>query len=111
MLVVIVDADTRDVADRKRQFMRECEESNVPWIADDDRVVMIVPKRNIESWFVYLTGDEWNEESSEWRRKNDALAKPAGKALNHMCYVDQRLRQPAPPSLEEACAEWRRKFK
>jgi hypothetical protein len=108
MLVVLIDADTYDVAERKRQLMQECAACGVPWRGDDDHVVLIVPKRNIESWLVYLDGDEPNEESSEWKRKKEGLAKPGAKALDEMCHVAQRLREPAPPSLEEACDEWRR---
>jgi hypothetical protein len=108
MLIVLVDADTCEVAERKRQFMQECEQCEVPWREEKDHVVLIVPKRNIESWLVYLDGGESNEESSEWKRKRDELAKPGAKALDEMCYVAQRLRKPAPPSLEESCCEWKK---
>lgn len=108
MLIVLVDADACEVAERKRQFRQECEQCEVPWIEDEDHVVLVVPKRNIESWLVYLDGGESDEESSEWKRKRDGLAKPGAKALDEMCHVAQRLRDPAPPSLEEACSEWRK---
>ncbi len=108
MLIVIVDADTYEVAERKRQFRQECEQCGVSWREDEDHVVLVVPKRNIESWLVYLDGGESDEESSEWKRKKNGLAKPGGKALHEMCYGAQKLREPAPPSLEEACDEWRK---
>jgi hypothetical protein len=108
MLVVLVDADTKSVEERKQELMTECERNGVPERGDGEHVVLIVPKRNVETWLVYLTGGEVDEETSEWKKKKDDLAKPAGNALDEMCHVNQRLRDPSPPSLVEACSEWKK---
>ncbi len=108
-LVTVMDADSADYHRRLVQMRAQCREHGIDWRTDEESVVIAVPARNIETWFVYLTCDgEWSEESNEWKRKKDKLAKPAAQLLHRMCYVDQKLREPAPLSLKLACDEWKR---
>ncbi len=106
--MVIIDADTCTVAQRKTQLDAARRSQGVPVRSPEEAVVLAIPKRNLETWFVYLSGEPWNEQADEWKRKKDDLAKRAANLVYHMCYHQQRLRQPAPPSLEDACGEWRR---
>lgn len=107
LLIAVIDGDTKSVDERLDQLETECRGASVLPRAPEDPVVVAVPRRNIESWFVYLTGGETNEETDQWKRKKDDLARPAARALHQMCYEDQKLRDPAPDSLEAACMEWK----
>ena len=107
-LIVMLDADTGTVQHRKDQLDRACDEKGVARRTAGEPVVVAVPKRNVETWFVYLTGSAWDEQSDEWKRKRDDLARPAADGLHDMCYRQQSLTDPAPPSLQDACAEWQR---
>ena len=107
-LIVMIDADTGSVQRRKEQLDRACVDYGIERRNADEAAIVAIPKRNVETWFVYLTGAAWNEESDEWKRKGDDLATPAADALHEMCFRQQRLTPPAPPSLEDACDEWKR---
>jgi hypothetical protein len=107
-LIVMLDADNGTVAGHKQELERACAEAGVAKRTNTEPVVLAVPKRNVETWFGYLLNEPWDEQSDEWKRKKDDLAKPAAEALHQMCYRDQKLREPAPSSLVAACEEWKR---
>jgi hypothetical protein len=107
LLIAVIDADKKAFNIRHNELDQECKKAQIEPRTSAERVVVAVPRRNIESWFVYLTGGAANEETDEWKRKKDDLARPAAKQLHKMCYEDQKLRQPAPQSLEEVCKEWK----
>ena len=108
-LITIIDADAVDYQQRVEQLRCQCQENGIDWRTAEESAVIAVPARNIETWFVYLTSEgEWSEEKDEWKRKKNKLARPAARSLHRMCYNDQRLREPSPPSLRQACEEWKR---
>lgn len=80
----------------------------VPGRVPQGPVVVIVPRRNIETWFAYLDGSDVDE-----HRRYSKLAKVRdcekhAKELYIMCHERQSLRDPAPSSLREACDEYNR---
>ena len=54
MLIAMIDADTRECADRHRELMDQ--------ISEKRNVFVFVPKRNIESWLHQLNGNAADEE-------------------------------------------------
>ena len=70
-------------------------------------MLLLVPRRNIETWFAYLDGQsvEESRDYGAWKSKDP---RPFAEELYRMCHEDQRLRNPAPVSLEESCEEYRR---
>ena len=74
-----------------------------------DRVVLTVPRRNIETWLAYLAGATVNETDSYPRLNRPSDCKPHVRALADMCTTGE-LRVPAPPSLVAACDEFRNLF-
>lgn len=104
----MVDADNFSFTERKSQIDQSCDDSKVPRRTKEDPVVVAVPERTIETWFVYLTGETWSPKADYTHRQKDDLAKNAAKALHEMCYVKQKLTVPAPDSLQDACDEWQR---
>lgn len=101
-LIVVTDADGYSTKSRRAQLDAECEKQRIPRRKDGERVLVIVPRRNIETWLAYLAGGEVDEETRYPRldRKRDCVRH--ADELFRMCQK-QRLREPAPPSLREAC--------
>lgn len=107
ILVVGTDADTMSVAERIATLDRACREENVPARSSAEPVLMVVPKRNIETWFAYLRGGETNEGDVYPRYPNESDCRNDVIALDEMCR-NRRLRAVEPPSLQATCAEFAR---
>lgn len=107
VLVVVIDADVNTTAFRRTQLNDECIRKEVPPTAPDDPVMIIVPKRNIETWFAYLRGDADVDETRRYRKlKKESDCHPLADELYRMCHERHRLDPSAPPSLREACQEY-----
>ena len=102
-LIVVTDADVHPTEFRRAQLDAECDEKRIPRRKDDERVLVIVPRRNIETWLAYLAGDEVDEETRYPRLDRERNCVWHAEELFRMCQKKQRLREPAPPSLREAC--------
>lgn len=103
-LLVMIDADGQPVADRISQVEREAAASDGAR-RDGERVAIVVPARNIETWFAYLDGNNVNETDRYPRLERPRDCQHHVDALWQMCRQNS-LRQPAPPSLEAACIEY-----
>ena len=66
-LIVAIDADTGEVAQRVRELEKECKQRGVDPRQSNDRVMYVIPKRNIETWLAYLSGQNVNEDD-EYKR-------------------------------------------
>ena len=104
-LVVVVDADKWDVAARIDQVESTCTEAGDKGRQRDERVAILVPARNIETWFAYLDGQTVNEDDEYPRLKRQRDCQRHVERLFEMCQ-GQALRQPSPPSLDAACEEY-----
>jgi hypothetical protein len=67
-LIVLIDADRIGVASRRKQFQDSLREGKVGACSDDEPVVHLVPKRNIETWILCLTGTDVDEETDYHHR-------------------------------------------
>ena len=106
-LIVVTDADNRPTEERREQLDAECDNQNVPRKTDRDRALIFIPRRNIETWLAYLAGEEIDEVKSYPKLPRERDCGRHAKELYRMCHERQHLRQPAPPSLSEACTEYR----
>ena len=107
-LIVVTDADADSIAARRAQLNAECDEKQVPRRNDRDPVLVIVPRRNIETWLAYLGGKEVDETTTYPRLKPERLCVTHANELYRMCHEAKRLDEGAPPSLREACEEYPR---
>ena len=106
-LIVVIDADTHTVDERHAELKQACEEEGIlPRNSRDANVLHIIPRRNIETWFAYLEGNNVNESEIYPKLKRERDCKEHAERLHHMCQT-RRLREPVPPSLLEACNEYR----
>lgn len=87
-LVVITDGDTVGLEERKRLLQREAESRGVkpPLPQPDERVILAVPCRNIESWFRWAEGDSVDE-TTDYKNHYRSGAKPSrlGKRAQDRC--------------------------
>jgi hypothetical protein len=105
-LIVVTDADTHSTAVRRGQLDAACDEKGTPRRDDRDPVLVIVPRRNIETWLAYLGGATVDEDTRYRKLKPESACVTQAEALFRMCHEEQRLNEDAPPSLREACEEY-----
>ena len=106
-LIVVIDADVGTINDRHRELATACREKGIPSRdKKDSNVLHIIPRRNIETWLAYLDGNNVDESTVYPKLKRESHCKEHAENLHNMCQSDQRLREPAPPSLQEACNEY-----
>ena len=100
-LIAVVDADTSDVADRIGELDRACDGQSVPRRGREERVLFVVPKRNIETWLAYLRGETVDEDTIYGKYEFESLCHPDADSLDRMCKSGQLERNP-PASLERS---------
>ena len=71
-------------------------------------MILLVPRRNIETWFAYLDGESVDETEDYSARRFNAPLAALRKSCTRMCHEAQRLRDPVPASLVESCQEYRK---
>lgn len=107
-LVIACDGDRRGVDGRTDDFAEACRAQGVGARAAGEHVALFIPTWNIETWLAYLSGVSVDETKNDYPRLDRPRdCKAHVDRLFQMCQQNA-LRQPAPPSLEAACAEYRR---
>lgn len=108
-LIVMLDADAKTTADRKRELDAACQKAGVQTRQSGEPVLLAIPKRNSETWYKHLHGVAASEcEDKDFKKSdNHAFAKAAADRLHEWCFERQSLPTPTLPSLREACEEWR----
>ena len=107
-LIVILDGDNHGIHARQAELDEACQSKGIEARQRDERVLVLVPTWNIETWIAYLDGIAVDEATPNYPR----LARPREcrdhvRKLATMCQSG-RLQLPAPSSLESACAEYAR---
>jgi len=107
-LVIMIDADGRDIEARIAQIEDAAAKSGESQRATGERVAIFVPARNIETWLAYLDGQTVDEKRKQPypRLQRERDCQQHVERLYEMCQ-EGKLRQSAPPSLEAACKEYR----
>jgi hypothetical protein len=63
-LIIVIDADTHTVQDRLDQLDQALRDAGKqPIDAGTEQIARLVPKRNVETWILCLTGQEVDEET------------------------------------------------
>ena len=106
ILVVMIDGDNYSIEQREKQMDEACKQKGVSPRNLSDKVAVFVPMRNIETWLAYLDGGEGvNETDTYPRLKRERECQRHVDVLDQMC-IEEKLRTPAPASLEAACREY-----
>jgi hypothetical protein len=106
-LVSMLDADVRTVEEMKREHDKALEESRQEPRAEGERIAILVPRRNIETWIHHLHGATVNETDVYPRfRGEERKCAPAAMEFARRC--PHEMRETDLPSLRAGCAELRR---
>jgi hypothetical protein len=83
-LIAVIDADNLTVQARLAQLDQKLQEKEIgPIRTESEQVARLIPKRNIETWILYLNAVDVDEETDYKRPRNDwtELLRSAGKML------------------------------
>lgn len=109
-LIVVIDADLLGVEQRARQLDDLLAEAGLGRRVEGERVALVVPCRNIESW-VHFTATQQIDETTDFKPRYRAIDDCKGVAdlVVEACLVRGLAEQGrAPPSLAVACRELQR---
>ncbi|MEI6330679.1 MAG: hypothetical protein WCP16_15680 [Pseudanabaena sp. ELA645] len=106
-LIAVIDADTGNVENRKRQLDSVLETTR----RNEEKIAILVPKRNIETWIYYLESNEPIDEITRYpklRNQEQGKCKSLVEKLAEQCV--HGLPPDAPSSMHYACVEIQRIF-
>jgi hypothetical protein len=105
-LIILIDADTQEVAERLRQLESALVEAGIPPREPGEHIGIFIPKRNIETWIYYLEGDTVTEEKiyDHLARESDCSSSVEALARKRR----EPLPENAPLSMQIACSELER---
>lgn len=106
-LLTMLDGDAQGLNHRLRELDAVRGETGLS-PPDHNQVFVFVPTWKIETWLRYLDGHDVDETNPNYPRLDcERECRKHVRRLAEMCRKRQ-LREPAPPSLEAACEEFRR---
>jgi hypothetical protein len=100
----MIDADTLTVLQRHEQLDRALEGTGLTRRQSDEKIALLVPKRNIETWIHYLRKEQVNEEQIYRKLEKPGECKPFVKELAE-APPNTPLVVEAPPALKMAIDE------
>lgn len=104
-LVVMTDVDTATPASRRQQLSDALQEAHEAPRGTQERIVLLLPRRNVETWVVHLNGTRVDEER-DYKPQPPADFVAAAQALREHCREAQS--GCCPDSLLDGCRELRR---
>ena len=109
VLIVMIDADEGSTDDRHRQLARSLSDANVQERNANEPIVVLVPKRHVETWIQALLGNDVDE-SADYKRSNPTSQdfKNAAATLYDWTRENARPHENCPPSLSAAIGEWKK---
>jgi hypothetical protein len=106
---VLIDADRRSVDERHRQLDEMLTDAEMPCRDTGDAIVILVPKRHIETWIAHLLDYEVDEEQDYKNTVSDAdLRHPAQRFVELFRLQRERRPENLLPAMERALDEMRR---
>ena len=105
-LIAVADADDKSVRERIDEFEKSCKEAGVGFRTKDEKVALIIPKRNIETWVHYLKCNEFNETTDYKNMCNHGECRTYSKELAEIC-KGRKWDKEHPDSLKISSEEFR----
>jgi hypothetical protein len=108
-LIVVIDADTKEVSERHHQLRDTLKQARSAARVDSEAIVHLIPKRNVETWILCLSGQEVDEVTDYHNERSiDQLIANAGAIFFHWTRPNAALPSNCIPSLSAAIPEARR---
>lgn len=106
-LIAVTDADTLSVEQRTKQLDDALHAAGITRRQGHERIVLVVPRRNIESWVHFAETQQIDETTDFKPRYRDTKATSAADLAIDVCRPSAD-RSRVPPSLASACLELQR---
>jgi hypothetical protein len=107
-LVVAIDADTGETTHRARQLEESLASEGQSPRTGGERIIHLIPRRNIETWILNLNGNEVDEEADKRGQRVDDLIDSAAQTLFEWARPNAAVPQFCVPSLRAAIPEMQR---
>jgi len=105
-LIVVIDADAETTAKRFHQLAGALKTAGLDARAEDERIAILVPRRNIETWFYFLRSNTVSEiDDYTHHFTKDTRAKDCDDAADCFVSVLAAPHSAEPPSLTTARTE------
>ena len=109
LLVVMIDADRKTTNERGQQLSKALEDADEDPLGHDELIVVLIPRRHVETWIRALLGTKVDEEADY---KNP---KPTGSEIQQAAVTLYEWTRPnaqpgetSPASLTASIPEWRK---
>lgn len=102
-LVAIIDADALSIKERLGQLEKLLVEDGQTGRGETERIAVLSPKRNIETWIFHLLRNAVDEEAGYKNRVSSSDLKPSVAAFAKIC--PSKTTEISVPSLRHACGE------
>ena len=107
--MVGIDADTGTVEEHERELDRALSAAELGKRMDDEAIALLIPKRNIETWVLCLSGTSVDELTDYKSKSNiDRLVKPVASTLFQWSREAASVPTTCIPSLRKGLVEMRR---
>ena len=109
LLVVMVDADLETTQRRAKQLSEALGTANIERRGHNEAIIVLIPKRHVETWIRALLGDQVNEEDEY--KNPEPTPKEILKATETLYQWTRPGGGPgptSPPSLTASLPEWRK---
>ncbi len=109
-LLVMIDADTGPVDNRRRQLERSLSDAQAPSRGSQEAVLHLIPKRNVETWILSLNSIAVNEDDDyrHDKRVDHAATEQAAQTLFDWTRPNTQLPAACVPSLQACIPEFER---
>jgi hypothetical protein len=109
LLIVIVDADSKTTAWRASQLSDELKAADVPALSDSEPIVVLIPKRHVETWIRALVGNAVDE-VTDYKRPvpTPPEIRNAAAKLYNCTRPGANLPAGYPPSLADSIPKWQK---
>jgi hypothetical protein len=108
-LVAIVDADNETTERRASQLSGALEAASMDGRSNDEPIVVLIPKRHVETWIRALLGNNVGETTDyKYPKPTSSEIRQAAEILHEWTRPDANPGATSPPSLTDSLPEWRK---
>lgn len=109
LLVVMVDADMETTQHRATQLSDALKAANMDGRDDEEPIVVLIPKRHVETWIRALLGNQVDEETNYKKHKpTSSQIREAAETLHQWTRPGAAPGPTSSPSLTASVPQWRK---